>query len=141
MPWGRTCAELARGQEGIYLDLPTGRPGLRACLDGQDRPQLDDGNLRGEVVLPVPEGSPETTSTSGPMGVEVPELSRPDLNVRVGRCDGQLSAFWGIQPGQDSPVDGTWEPIGNLNLQQDCGTNWTFGVSRFEGLSVQGLRV
>ena len=45
-------------------------------------------------------------AAAGPLGVRLPELSRPDLDVRVGRCDGPLAAFWGIQPGQDAPMDG-----------------------------------
>ena len=105
-------------EDALNLLMPGTAPtrSCARCSEGQlvlNWHEDTSGYVRGaaRTASSVPGGGPEATPASRPVGVEVPELSRSDLDVR---CDGQLSAFWGIQPGQDAPMDGTWEPVGGL---------------------------
>ena len=66
----------------------------------------------------LPAGSTEAARAEGQDGLAMPQVSRPDLGIRVGRCHGNLSSSWRLQPGPDAPVDGAWEAIGGLSKQE-----------------------
>ena len=79
-------------------------------------------------------GSPQAARVEGQDGLAMPQVPRPDLGIRMGRCNGHFPSSWGLQSGQDTQVDGAWEAIGGLSEEE---TGDELGLS-YESLEMLG---